>query len=175
MQDMGLHAALFFVIYALAAPVTGYIADAYIRAGAGLTIVRKTFMAIGHGLAVLGVIACAASDVRVSFAGIMVMGAGLGFAGPNIFAFAQTFAGPAAAGKWIGMQNSLGNISGVVVGPLTGLIVDHTGHFGWAFAICAAITFVGGISWTGCVGRLEQVPWPAQYQAAAAASAAKGA
>jgi MFS transporter, ACS family, D-galactonate transporter len=118
MQDMARHAALFFVIYAFAAPVTGYIADACIRAGAGLTIVRKTFMAIGHGLAVLGVIACAASDVRVSFAGMMVMGAGLGFAGPNIFAFAQTFAGPAAAGKWIGMQNSLGNISGVVVGPL---------------------------------------------------------
>ena len=174
MQDMALHAALFFVIYALAAPITGYIADACIRTGAELTVVRKTFMAIGHGLAVLGVLACYSADARVALAGIMMMGAGLGFAGPNIFVFAQTFAGPAAAGKWIGMQNSLGNISGVVVGPLTGLIVDHTGHFGWAFVICAAITFFGGISWTGCVGRLEQVPWPAQSQAAAAASAATG-
>ena len=131
-------------------------------------------MAIGHGLVVLGVLACAASDAQLSFAGMLVMGAGLGFTGPNIFAFAQTLAGPAAAGKWIGMQNSLGNISGIVVGPLTGLIVDRTGHFGWAFAVCAAITFLGGISWTGFVGRLEQVPWPAQSQAAAAASAANG-
>jgi hypothetical protein len=69
------------------------------------------------------------------------------------------------------MQNSLGNISGVVVGPLTGLIVDRTGHFGWAFVICAAVTFVGGISWTRLVGRLEQAPWRTESQAAVAGSA----
>ena len=57
MQDMSLHAALFFVIYALVAPITGFIADACIRAGADVTIVRKTFMAIGHGLVVIGVLA----------------------------------------------------------------------------------------------------------------------
>jgi hypothetical protein len=43
-------------------------------------------------------------------------------------------AGPAAAGKWTGMQNCLGNIAGIVVGPLTGFIVDRTGHFRWALA-----------------------------------------
>jgi MFS family permease len=159
MQDMALHAALFFVIYALVAPIAGYFADVCIRAGAGITIIRKTFMAIGHGLVVLGVLACAASNERLSFSGMLVMGGGWGFIGPNIFAFAQTFAGPAAAGKWIGMQNSLGNISGVVVGPLTGLILDRTGHFTWAFLVCAAVTCLGGISWTRYVGRLEQVSW----------------
>jgi hypothetical protein len=89
---------------------------------------------------------------------MIVMSAGLSFTGPNIYAFAQTLAGPAATGKWIGMQNSLGNISGIVVGSLRGLIVDRTGHFGWTFVICAIITFMGVISWTGGVGRLEQVP-----------------
>ena len=29
----------------------------------------------------------------------------------NIFAVAQMFAGPRAAGTWIGVQNALGNIS----------------------------------------------------------------
>jgi ACS family D-galactonate transporter-like MFS transporter len=171
MQDMSLHAALFFVIYALVAPITGCLADACIRAGADVTIIRKTFMAIGHGLVVFGVLAGTASDTRLSFTGILVMGGGLAFTGPNVYAFAQTLAGPAAAGKWIGMQNSLGNIAGVVVGPLTGLIVDHTGHFGWAFVVCAAVTFVGGISWTRLVGRLEQAPWRAESQAAATGSA----
>lgn len=69
------------------------------------------------------------------------------------------------------MQNSLGNISGIIVGPLTGLIVDRTGHFRWAFAVCAAVTLVGGISWTLFVGRLEPVAWPTKSQAVAAASA----
>jgi len=172
MQEMAFHAALFFAVCALAAPVTGWIADAFILAGASVTMVRKSFMAIGHALVVLGVLACAASDARLSFVGMMVMGCGLGFTGPNIFAFAQTLAGPAAAGKWTGMQNCLGNIAGVVVGPLTGFIVDRTGHFGWAFAICAAITFLGGISWTQLVGPLEQTNWRAESQAAAATKAA---
>ena len=167
MQDMALHTALFYVIYALAAPITGWIADAFIRAGADVTITRKIFMAIGHGLVVMGVLASAVSDPRVSFTGILVMGAGSGVIGPNVYAFSQTLAGPAAAGKWIGMQNSLGSIAGVVVGPLTGLIVDHTGHFGWAFVVCAAVTFIGGISWTQLVGRLEQSPWQSVSQAAA--------
>jgi MFS transporter, ACS family, D-galactonate transporter len=171
MHAMALHAALFFVIYAVVAPITGCIADAWIRAGAGVTIIRKTFMAAGHGLVVLGVLACAAPDMQLSFIGMLVMAGGLGFAGPNIFAFAQTFAGPAAAGKWIGLQNSLGNISGVVVGPLTGLIIDYTGHFGWAFVTCAAVTFVGGVSWIQFVGPLEQVTWHAGNQGAAASSA----
>jgi hypothetical protein len=39
-----------------------------------------------------------------------VMGCGLGFCGPNIFAFAQTLPGAAAADKWTGMQNCLGNV-----------------------------------------------------------------
>jgi hypothetical protein len=66
---------LFFVIYALVAPITGYIADASIRS-AELTIVRKTFMAIGHGVAIVGVFACYSADDRAALAGIIVMSAG---------------------------------------------------------------------------------------------------
>jgi ACS family D-galactonate transporter-like MFS transporter len=170
MQEMAFHAALFFVVYALAAPVTGWMADALIRAGGSVTMVRKSFMAIGHALVVLGLLAGAASAARLSFICMMVIGCGLGFAGPNVFAFAQTLAGPAAAGKWTGIQNCLANIAGVVVGPLTGFVVDRTGHFRWAFAICAGITVVGGFSWTQLVGPLEQTNWQAESQAVAAAA-----
>jgi MFS transporter, ACS family, D-galactonate transporter len=170
MQEMALHATLFYVIYALIAPTTGWIADARIRSGGNVTMVRKSFMAIGHGLVVLGVAACAAFDARLSFAGLMVMGCGLGFTGPNIFAFAQTLAGPAAAGKWTGIQNCLGNIAGVVVGPITGFIVDRTDHFGWAFAICAGVTVLGGISWIQLVGPLTQINWRVEPHAATAAA-----
>ncbi len=170
MHEMALHAALFFVVYTLVAPATGWIADARIRSGGSVTTVRKSFMAIGHGLAVLGISTCAAPDPRLSFVGLMVMGCGLGFCGPNIFAFAQTLAGPAAAGKWTGMQNCLGNIAGIVVGPLTGFIVDRTGRFGWAFAVCAAVTVLGGISWIQLVGPLKEITWRAESHATAAAA-----
>lgn len=52
-----------------------------------------------------------------------------------------------------------GNIAGVVVGPLTGWIVDRTGHFGSAFSVCAGIEVFGGICWVLLVGRLEQTVW----------------
>ena len=69
------------------------------------------------------------------------------------------------------MQNCLGNIAAVVVGPVTGFIVDRTGHFGWAFVICAAVTVLGGISWTQFVGPLVQANWRAESDAAVAAAA----
>jgi len=100
-----------------------------------------------------------------------MMGIGFGFIGPNIYVFAQTLAGPAMAGKWTGLQNCVGNIAGVVVGPLTGWIVDRTGHFSSAFLVCAGIAVLGGISWVLLVGRLEQTVWQKEPQLTPLASA----
>ena len=66
------------------------------------------------------------------------------------------------------MQNCFGNIAGVVVGPITGFIVDRTGHFGSAFAVCAAVTVLGGISWIQLVGHLTQINWRVESHAATA-------
>jgi MFS family permease len=99
---------------------------------------------------------------RLSFAGLIVMGLGCGFVGPNIYVFAQTLAGPSVAGKWTGLQNCLGNLAGVIVGPLTGWIVDRTGHFGSAFGICSAVAACGIVSWVLLVDRLEETTWQAK-------------
>ena len=87
------------------------------------------------------------------------MGVGCGIVGPNIFVFAQTLAGPSVAGKWTGLQNMIGNLCGVVVGPLSGWIVDYTGRFWWAFVIASVLPVIGGISWVFAVGPLEQIAW----------------
>jgi MFS family permease len=95
----------------------------------------------------------------------MIMGAACGFAGPNTFVFAQTFAGPAVAGRWTGLQNCFANLAGVVVAPLTGLVVDRTGQFWWAFVVAAAITLAGGAFWIFLTGPLQQLQWSADIQA----------
>lgn len=161
MQQMAREAALYYVAFAIMSPVSGWVADAFIRAGRDTTTVRKTSMAIGHSLLAVGVLACSASDPRISLAGLLVMGVGSGFIGPNVYVFAQTLAGPSVAGKWTGLQNCFGNLAGVVVGPLTGWIVDRTGHFASAFIICAIVAAAGGIVWVVFVGRVEQTIWPA--------------
>lgn len=159
MQQMARQAALFYIVFAAISPIVGSTADCFVRRGADVTFVRKSCMAIGFSILVVGILMCNAADLRLSFAGLTMMGVGSGFIGPNVYVFAQTLAGPAMAGKWTGLQNCVGNIAGVVVGPLTGWIVDRTGHFSSAFLVCAGIAVLGGISWVLLVGRLEQTVW----------------
>ncbi len=172
MQQMAREAALFYVAFAVMSPASGWVADKFIRAGRDTTVVRKTSMAIGHSLVAVGVLLCSAADAHLLLTGLVVMGFGSGFIGPNIYVFAQTLAGPSVAGKWTGLQNCFGNLAGVVVGPLTGWIVDRTGHFTSAFVICAVVAAAGGIAWVMFVGRVEQTVWPAAVEALAVGQAA---
>jgi MFS transporter, ACS family, D-galactonate transporter len=165
MQQMAREGALFYLMYAVASPVLGWIADRLVRAGANPNFVRKLWMGIGHVLIAVGLLGCAAASARTSFVCLMIMGGACGFTGPTIYVFAQTLAGPAVAGRWTGLQNAIGNVAGVVVAPLTGLVVDRTGQFLWAFILAAAITLLGGASWVFLTGPLAQVQWPREITA----------
>ena len=46
----------------------------------------------------------------------------------NLYAVAQMFAGPRASGTWVGVQNALGNLSGIFGPIITGIIVDRAGY-----------------------------------------------
>jgi ACS family D-galactonate transporter-like MFS transporter len=164
MKQMAEEGALFYLMYAIAAPILAWIADHFIRTGMSANFVRKLSMAIGHILVAAGLLGCAAGSARTSFIFLMITGAACGFAGPNTFVFAQTFAGPAVAGRWTGLQNCFANLAGVVVAPLTGLVVDRTGQFWWAFVVAAAITLSGGAFWVFLTGPLQQLQWPAEIQ-----------
>jgi ACS family D-galactonate transporter-like MFS transporter len=172
MQQMAREAALYYLAFAIISPLSGWVADKFIRAGRDVTVVRKTSMAVGHSLVAVGVLMCGAANAHLLLAGLVTMGCGSGFIGPNIYVFAQTLAGPSVAGKWTGLQNCFGNLAGVVIGPLTGWIVDRTGHFASAFVICAIVSSLGGIIWVVFVGRVEQTAWPEAAKALAVGQAA---
>jgi ACS family D-galactonate transporter-like MFS transporter len=164
MKQMAEEGALFYLMYAIASPILAWIADHFIRTGMSANLVRKLSMAIGHIGVAAGLLGCAAGSAHTSFIFLMITGAACGFAGPNTFVFAQTFAGPAVAGRWTGLQNCFANLAGVVVAPLTGLVVDRTGQFWWAFVVAAAITLLGGAAWVFLTGPLQQLQWPAEIQ-----------
>ncbi|GAC1647797.1 MAG: MFS transporter [Acidobacteriaceae bacterium] len=161
MRSMTNEATLFFLTFAATAPVIAFIADSCIRAGYSVNVVRKTSIGVGHIMIALTVLGCAAPDPRVSLASLIVMGAACGFVSPNVYVFAQTLAGPSAAAKWTGFQNGVANFAGVIVGPLSGFIVDRTGHFWWAFVVCAAAAAIGTFFWLVLVGPLQEVQWAA--------------
>jgi len=60
---------------------------------------------------------------------LALTGVFLGIGISNGWAIAQTLAGPLAAGRWTGVQNSIGNLAGWVAPALTGFLVDRTGRF----------------------------------------------
>ena len=66
------------------------------------------------------------------------------------------FAGPRAAGTWVGFQNAIGNASGIFGPILTGFIVQHAGY-DTAFVVTAAIAALGAIWWAIGVPKIEPI------------------
>jgi nitrate/nitrite transporter NarK len=145
--------------------LSGWLSDRWIMAGETPTRVRKTFA--GGGLALAGTF-LGLSAVSGPVLCVVTLMLGVIFfdvGASNIWAITQTLAGPQAAGRWTGFQNSFGNLSGVVVPALTGLVLDRTGHFYWAFAILTAVALTGTTSWIFLVGPVEQVVWHKKLRA----------
>ena len=128
-----------FVTAALSALICGRLSDRWICGGATATRVRKTFMVLGlvcNGLFVAGSVV---SPNGLSVGLLVLAGASFGLISSNLCAIAQTLAGPHAAGRWMGMQNFVGNLAGAVAPALTGFLVERTGHFYWPFFITAGV------------------------------------
>ena len=78
---------------------------------------------------------------------------------PNLYAITQTLGGPRAAGQWMGIQNLIGNLAGVLAPLITGFVVDRTDHYYWAFVIVALIALVGSLGFGVLIRRIEPVAW----------------
>jgi len=148
-----------YLVYAASCLASGWVCDRWMQAGASGNRVRKTFMVVGHIGAAVCLGACAAAGREGALASLLCAGLFFGMTNPNIFAIGQTLAGPRAAGKWMGVQNGLGNIAGIVAPLLTGVVVDRTGNFVWPFAITAAVGLLGVVGWGLVVPRVAPVAW----------------
>jgi len=149
-----------YIIGACLGVTTGWASDCLIRAGATPTRVRKAIVAGGLGGAGILLLLCAVSTPVLSMVFLML---GIGFqnmSSSNIWAITQTLAGPYAAGRWTGLQNFVGNLSGIVAPALTGFVLERTGHFYWPFAILSAVALIGSLSWFFLVGPVREVSWP---------------
>lgn len=162
MQTMAKVGGAAFLSIAVSAALSGWLSDRLISAGHTPTLVRKSFAGVGLTLAASIVAVPAITDSRGAIAVLWLACAAFGMCMPNIWAISQTLAGPSAVGKWTGMKNCIGNLAGVVAPAITGLVVDRTGQFFFAFAITAGLAVVGAMVWVFVVGRVEPVKWRAR-------------
>lgn len=147
-SEMTVLTTLSFTTQGVVALAGGWLSDRMVARGAHEGEVRRWLMVAGQlaiGTATVGI--ALADGYAMLAVWLMVAGFGAGLIATNIFAVGQIFAGPRAAGSWMGVQNALGNISGIVGPIVTGLIVDYIGGYGYAFATAAGLSLLGALLW----------------------------
>jgi MFS family permease len=159
MNKMATVGAIAYLVSGTVTTIAGWISDRAIAAGASPTRIRKLCTGGGLGFATIIVAVVMVSDPTISMALLLLACAGFGCYASSHWAITQTLAGPLAAGKWSGLQNFIANLAGVVAPTVTGLVVDKTGQFFWAFAAAAAVVLAGAAVYLFLLGPVEPVQW----------------
>ncbi len=169
-DDMAKLASASYVVMAVCALLAGWAIDRYIRDGGSANAGYKVIMAAAHGGAVLCMLAMAFGSRPLALASIFVYQALTGASSPGVYAIPEILGGTRATGRWVGIQNSLGNLAGIVAPWLTGFLIDQTGHFTAAFLVAAVMSLLGLVGWLGMLPKLEELDWEARALAAVPAS-----
>jgi MFS family permease len=159
MEMMVVIASWAYLLNAVSALFMGWAADRWIRAGRSTDLIYKGVMAMTH---VAG-IGCMAGMVLLPVTGsiisLFILQIFVGFSSPGIYAIPQIMAGPKASGSWVGIQNAVGNIAGLIAPAITGILVDQTGRFDLAFAVVAGVNVFGLIGWLVILPKIAPIDW----------------
>jgi MFS family permease len=152
-------AALIYCMHAISSPLVGWLSDRLILQGRSVERVRKTMLVIGSLGVAVTLLLCAHASITICIVLLVIAALSFGFVTPQVFAIPQTLGGPHAAGKWMALQNMVGNFAGIVAPIATGFVVDRTGEYVWAFALSSATSVLAAAAWAFGVRRVTPVDW----------------
>lgn len=157
--QMALLTALLFLVQALSGAVLAVVCDRLIARGAAASVVRRRLLFGSLGLAALGIILIPLTHgLATLIVALVITATGFGPVTVVLYTAGQTLAGPGSAGRWVGIQSSVGNLAGIIGPVITGLIVDAVGYEP-AFVLAAAVPLVGGLVFALGVPRIAPVAW----------------
>lgn len=159
-EYMAVLTGLTFAVQGAAALGFGAWSDRLMARGVGEASVRKTMIVTANIAKAVGIagIAFARSDAAVA-AWLIAVALATGATSVQNFAIPQTFAGPRAAGRWVGVQNFGGNLAGIIGPVVTGLLVDSTDNYQIAFILAAAMTLGSALFWGPLLPRVAPIAW----------------
>lgn len=158
--EMAKLAGAAYVVTAVSALACGWATDRYIKRGGSVNFVYKGIMFVAHAGAVLCMLAMAFGPRPLALTSIFLYQALTGAASPGVYAIPQILGGATTTGRWVGIQNSLANLAGVVAPAATGYIIDATGHFTAAFVLSAAVSLLGLVGWIAMLPKVALIKWP---------------
>jgi MFS family permease len=139
--------------------IAGYLSDRWIQHGGTPTRVRKTMTGLGLALASVIVFVPLASSRSLLVALLVASCISFGFYYSNAWAVTQTLAGPEAVGRWSGLKNLFGNLSGVIAPLVTGFLVERHGTFTSVFYIVAGLLLTGAAAWVFLITSVKKIEW----------------
>ena len=157
--EMAQLAGAAYAVNAFSALSVGWAIDRYIRAGGSANVGYKSVMAAAHVGSVVCMLAMGMGSKPWALAAMFVYQFLCGASSPGVYAMSQILAGPCACGRWVGIQNSLGSLAGVVAPWLTGYIIQSTGRFTNAFVVAAAVSVLGLVGWLWMLPKLTELKW----------------
>jgi MFS family permease len=155
----------FYVADGASILLVGYMLDRWVRRGASFNRAYKTALALscaGVGLCLIGstlVTGLVAASLILMLTGVMD-----GFNSPSNPSVTQTFAGSAATGRWMGIQNAVGNVAGMTAPVVTGYLVESTGNYTAASLVSGAVALFGLVAWLVVVPEVKPIDWKAEQQ-----------
>ncbi|MFL6800762.1 MAG: MFS transporter [Sphingomicrobium sp.] len=155
--EMTMLATLGYAVQGACAFAYGHFSDWWTRSGRSEAVCRRWMMVASQALAAVAILGLGFAHSALAI-GILLCLAGAASAALslNLYAIAQMFAGPRASGTWVGFQNAIGNLSGIVGPIVTGIVVQRAGY-DYAFYLTAAIAAVGAVWWLVGVPAIRQV------------------
>ena len=155
--EMTLLATMGYAVQAVCALSYGRFSDWWTRSGRSEAFCRRWMMITSQSAAAIAILGLSFAHGAVTIALLLCLaGAASASLSMNLYAVAQMFSGPRAAGTWVGFQNALGNASGIFGPILTGLIVQRAGYES-AFVVTAAIAAFGALWWAFGVPKIVQI------------------
>jgi len=150
----GFYASAAFLIFGLAEPVGGLIADRLIEHGWSETRTRKGIVSVAFLCGFFLIAAMRASDTRAAIA--LLFGACLaGLATGNLIVILQCCAPPEHVGVWTGVENFAGNLAGVVAPLAVGLLIKSSGSYVPGFTVGGVVLIIGILGYALVVGELK--------------------
>lgn len=156
-------ASAFYVVDGASVLLTGWLLDRWVRRGASFNRAYKTALALssaGVGACLIG--SSLASGLVAAAAILLLTGLMDGLNSPANPSVTQTFAGPWATGRWMGIQNAVGNVAGMTAPVVTGYLVQHTGHYTAALIVSGVVALCGLVAWLVVVPEVRPIDWSAE-------------
>jgi MFS family permease len=159
MHEMEAWGTASYFVNGFSALFVGWAIDRYVQRRGSANLAYKAVLFVAQIGCIIGMLMMGMGSPRVAIIGLFAVMCLLGASSAGVYTMSQILAGPRAAGRWVGVQNCIGNLSGGFAAWFTGIIVDRTGHFTGAFITAAVIAALGAYCWIGMVPKLAPIDW----------------